>query len=102
VLIGQFILKYIKVLMERTTEENAVNAVETKFPKVEPHDVHLPTEVWTVIFQYLRNSYSFYSLYRLTKELHRFPWKGKLDQVQFRMNPNMVDLEHCDFFMFRL
>jgi hypothetical protein len=56
----------------------------------------IPPEIWTKVFEFLSTTKDFYSLYVLNKELHDYPWKSTVKQVEFKLNPNYESLEHSD------
>jgi hypothetical protein len=58
---------------------------------------HFPPEIWTNVFEFLHTTKSFYSLYFLSKQLHSYPWKSFLKQLEFKMKEKTEFLEHFDF-----
>jgi hypothetical protein len=56
-----------------------------------------PPEIWANIMEFLDSTRTFYSLYFLNKELHSYPWKSSLNQLEFKMKQDIEFFAHYDF-----
>jgi hypothetical protein len=57
----------------------------------------VPPEIWTNVFGFLNTTQSFYSLYFLCKDLHNYPWKRVLEQLEFKMKRGIGLWGNYDF-----
>lgn len=59
----------------------------------------LPPELWVCIYQFVGCVRWFQTIYCLNREIHNYPWKTPLKNVDFRCDPSSSDynISWCDF-----